>query len=323
MTLTRRLPPMGLSGPVADPELDPALKRVGQGFRAVRRAGSLLLWTALAGCVQTVLLALPGRGKAMLPRLYWAGACRLVGLRVRVIGTAADRVDGRPVLYVSNHSSWLDIPALGSALETCFVAKAEVGRWPVIRTVAWWGRTVFVSRRASGTGRERDAMRARFESGDHLILFPEGTSSDGARVLPFRSSFFALAEPSAVGVPPFVQPISIVFDRLDGLPMGRATRPVSSWYGAMELGSHFWQLSGHRELRATILLHAPIDPESFPSRKALSRAVWQVVADGAAALRQNRPAAPLRAPAPEREPAAGELLDTDTSANARIPLISS
>ena len=91
---------------------------------------------------------------------------------------------------------------------------------------------------------------------------------------------------------PIVQPVSIVYDRLNGLPMGRSSRPVCAWYGDMELGSHFWRLARYRGMRATILLHAPVDPAAYESRKALSRVVWQTVADGAAALRQNRPAQP-------------------------------
>ena len=173
------------------------------------------------------------------------------------------------------------------------MAKAEVGSWPVVRTVARLGRTVFVSRRARDTGRERDAMRARLDAGDNLILFPEGTSSDGSRVLPFRSSFFSVVEERAGCARPMVQPVSVVYDQLGGLPMGRASRAVFAWYGDMELGSHFWQLAQQRGLRATVLLHAPLDPADFASRKELSQAVWETVAAGAAALRQNRPAVPI------------------------------
>jgi 1-acyl-sn-glycerol-3-phosphate acyltransferase len=242
--------------------------------------------------IQAVLLVLPGRGKVVFARTYWAVVSRAMGLNVRVIGTPARPVGGRQIVFACNHSSWLDIPALGGTLEACFIAKEEVGRWPVIRTIARLGRTVFVTRRASETGRERDSMRARLAAGDNLILFPEGTSSDGSRVLPFRSSFFSIVEEGGDGKRPLIQPVSIVYDRLDGLPMGRSSRPVCAWYGDMDLGSHFWRLARYHRLRVTILLHAPIDPAGYPSRKALSRVVWQTVADGAATLRQNRPVQP-------------------------------
>ena len=279
--------------------IDPALSdeafgapgtRAGQMARATWRGGAALACTAPSALLQAALIRLPGRGKVVFARVYWAWLCRIIGLRVQVVGEQARRRDGRAVVFASNHSSWLDIPALGGALEACFIAKQEVGGWPVIRTVARLGRTVFISRRASSTGRERDQMRERLGA-DNLILFPEGTSSDGSRVLPFRSAFFSVVEPQDGGPPPLIQPVSIVYDRLAGLPVGRASRPVFAWYGDMELGSHFWRLAQYRGLGATILLHPPVDPADYPSRKALALAVWQTVADGAATLRQNRPVA--------------------------------
>jgi 1-acyl-sn-glycerol-3-phosphate acyltransferase len=206
-----------------------------------------------------------------------------------MIGTPAYDKTSRPVVFVSNHSSWLDVPVLGGRLNGCFVSKDEVGAWPFVGTVARLGRTVFISRQRHATARERDAMRERLAHGDNLVLFPEGTTSDGSRVLPFRSSFFAIAEGPD---PPLIQPVSIVYDRLDGLPTGRASRAIFAWYGDMDLATHFWRFAQHRGLRASILLHTPLDPARFASRKALSHAVWQAVADGAATLRQNRPIEP-------------------------------
>jgi 1-acyl-sn-glycerol-3-phosphate acyltransferase len=261
-------------------------------FRVLRRGAGVLLWTLPCMPIQALLLMLPGRAKVVFARSYWSMTTRLLGLRVQVIGSAAVSPAGRPVVFVSNHSSWLDVPVLGGRLDACFVSKDEVAGWPFISTIARLGRTVFVSRQRHATGRERDVLRNRLAAGDNLLLFPEGTTSDGSRVLPFRSAFFAVAE----GVePPLIQPVSVVYDRLGGLPTGRASRPIFAWYGDMDLASHFWRFAQQRGLRASILLHAPLDPSRFPSRKALSHAVWQTVADGAATLRQNRP---VQAPAP-------------------------
>lgn len=274
--------------------------RLLQPLRVARRGGGILLWTLPSMLVQAICLALPGRAKVEYARIYWATVCRLLGLRVRVIGALAS-TPGRPVVFVSNHSSWLDVPVLGGRLDACFVSKNEVGRWPVIGTVARLGRTVFVSRQRHATRRERDVLRDRLAAGDSLLLFPEGTTSDGSRVLPFRTTFFAVAEGEQ---PPLIQPVSVVYDRLDGLPTGRASRPVFAWYGDMDLASHFWRLAQHHGLRVTILLHPPIDPSRFAGRKALSHAVWQAVADGASRLRQNRPIeVPAAAVDPVAEPA--------------------
>ena len=251
----------------------------------------ILLWTLGSMPVQGVCLLLPGRPKVAFARLYWAGFSRLLGLRVRVIGALASGGQ-RPVVFVSNHSSWVDVPVLGGVLDGCFVAKGEIAGWPVVSTIARLGRTVFVSRHRGTTVRERDDMRGRLAVGDNLILFPEGTSSDGSRVLPFRTPFFAVAE-KREGSLPLLQPVSVVYDRIGGLPAGRASRPVFAWYGDMDIASHFWRLGQHCGLRATVLLHAPIDPVGYADRKALAQAVWDTVAEGASILRQNRPAQPL------------------------------
>jgi 1-acyl-sn-glycerol-3-phosphate acyltransferase len=272
---------------------------VARRVRVARRGLAVLAWTLPSILVKLVCLLLPGRAKVEFARIYWAVFTRLIGIEVRVIGNRAAGADGRPVIFVSNHSSWIDVPVVGGVLDGCFVAKGDVATWPIISVIARLGRTVFVSRSRAATGRERDAMRATLQAGDKLILFPEGTSSDGSRVLPFRSSFFALAEVSPGEDPgdiPLIQPVSVVYDRLGGLPAGRASRPVFAWYGDMNIASHFWRLTQHIGLRATVLLHAPLDPVRFADRKELSQAVWQIVADGASTLRQNRPARPLDLP---------------------------
>jgi len=272
--------------------------------RAVRRLVMILLWTLFAVVVQSVCILLPGRPKVVFARIYWSMFCRIIGLRVQVAGQPIPGAHGgsrRPVVFVSNHSSWLDVPVLGGRLEACFISKDDVARWPLVSTIARLGRTVFISRNRTTIGRERDSMIGRLARGDNLILFPEGTTSDGSRVLPFRSAFFAIAG----GDPcPLIQPVSVVYDRLGGLPAGRACRPLFAWYGDMDIASHFWRLAQHRGLRATVLLHAPLDPARFANRKALADAVWATVAEGAASLRQNRPARPIdteAVPAPAGE----------------------
>jgi 1-acyl-sn-glycerol-3-phosphate acyltransferase len=271
---------------------------LGGRFRAIRRIASVLLWTVVAIPIQTLLMLLPGRPKVVFGRVYHAVLCWLIGLKVQVIGTPGT---AKPVLFLSNHSSWLDVLVLGGVLEACFVAKTEVGTWPLIRTVARLGRTVFVSRSRGRTGSEAGAMRGRLAAGDSLILFPEGTSNDGTRVLPFRSSFLAAAGSAAQ-----VQPVSVVYDRLGGLPACRRDRPLFAWYGDMEIGSHFWRLARRSGARATVILHEPFDPAMMPDRKAMAAATWTTVSAGAARLRQNRPAVPL-ATVPPAGPSTGPL----------------
>jgi len=269
---------------------------LGGRIRAVRRMVLVLLWTLLCIPVQALLLLLPGHAKARFPVIYHRTLCWLLGIRMQVIGTPCR---DRPVLFVSNHSSWLDIPVLGGVLEAAFIAKAEVGTWPVIRTVAKLGRTVFVSRNRGATGQEAAAMRGRMAAGDSLILFPEGTSNDGTRVLPFRSSFFSITDGARQ-----VQPVSVVYDRLGGLPACRRDRPLFAWYGDMEIGSHFWRLARRSGARVTVVLHEPFPPGLLPNRTALAAEAERIVTMGAERLRQNRPVEPMapRLPQPDTQP---------------------
>jgi len=272
------------SGTPFDDVMEP--RPLGGRLRAIRRMASAVVWTLVAIPIQALLMLLPGRGKLVFPRVYHRTLCWLIGLRLNVVGAASRR---KPVLYLANHCSWLDILVLGATLEACFVSKSEVGRWPLISTVARLGRTVFVSRERGRTGEEAKELRARLAAGDSIILFPEGTSSDGSRVLPFRSAFLAVADSAAS-----VQPVSLVYDRLGGLPACRRDRPIFAWFGDMDIATHFWRLARRSGARATVLLHEPADPAAFPDRKALTAAAARVVSEGAAELRQNRVPAPMR-----------------------------
>ena len=277
---------------------------VARRLRVICRAAAIVALTAPSMAIQAACLAMPGKAKVAFPRFYWARFTAALGLEVRVIGELAAKSSGRPVIFVSNHSSWVDVPVIGGVLPAAFVAKGEIADWPVVRTIARLGRTIFVTRQRGSTARERDAMQAVLARGDNLILFPEGTSSDGSRVLPFRTSFFSVAEGRGIDNPnrrPLIQPVSVVYDRLNGLPAGRSSRPVFAWYGDMDIASHFWRMAQNLDMRVTVLLHASLDPATFPDRKSLAQAVWQTVADGASMLRQNRPAQPLSIGALQRD----------------------
>src|ERR1700722_3530220 len=248
---------------------------------AVRRVVSLA-WTLFAMPTQALMLPLPGRAKVRFAMIYWRGLAFLLGLRLTVVGRLPAH---RPVLFVANHSSWLDIIALGSVLPGCFIAKGAIDHWPLINWLARLGRTVFVSRHRSTVGTEQAQLAARLAAGDNIILFPEGTTSDGVRVLRFSTSFLALAEMAPL---PYVQPVTIVYDRLEGFPVRRHERPNISWYGDMDLASHYARLGRRRHLHATIILDDEIAPGTYADRKALATALEAQVAHNAASLRQGR-----------------------------------
>ncbi|HYP63125.1 MAG TPA: lysophospholipid acyltransferase family protein [Acidocella sp.] len=239
-------------------------------------------WTLFAVPVQAFLLTRPGLGKERFARTYWRGVARTLGLRLRVIG---ELPAARPVLFVSNHSSWVDIVALGAVLPACFVAKGDVAGWQGIGTIARLGRTIFVSRARESVGREQRELAARLAAGDNIILFPEGTTSDGNHILPFASSFLTLAFGPAQ---PAVQPVTIVYDELDGRPAGPEGREEVAWHGDADLAPHFMKLGRRRSIRASIRLGTPIAPGAYQNRKTLTAVLEQEITTTAAALWEGR-----------------------------------
>ncbi|SHO65051.1 1-acyl-sn-glycerol-3-phosphate acyltransferase [Pseudoxanthobacter soli DSM 19599] len=189
----------------------------------------------------------------------WWHRIALALLRVRVLERGRP-AETRPLLILSNHVSWLDISVIGSRMPLSFIAKAEVAGWPVFGLFAKLQRTVFVDRaRRADTGRVTSAIAVRLGRGDPMVLFPEGTSTNGSEVLPFRSALVGaarqtLADGQAVagdqggngaggaGQRAMVQPLSIAYTRLAGLPMGRIKRPLVAWYGDMDLAPHLLAL---------------------------------------------------------------------------------
>jgi lyso-ornithine lipid O-acyltransferase len=228
-----------------------------------------------------------------LPPAYHRLVCRILGIRVAAQGEMARN---RPLLIVGNHTSYLDIEVLGSLIPGSFVAKAEIARWPFFGWLAKLQRSVFIERRSSKAREHKDEIEKRLLEGDVLILFPEGTSNDGNRILPFRSALFSVAERRVEGEALVVQPVSLAYTRLDGMPMGRSFRPFFAWYGDMELPPHLWQMLGLGIVTAEVIFHEPVTIDRFGSRKALAEHCWRIVSEGLASLLTGRP---QRYPAPD------------------------
>lgn len=268
-------------------------RALGSSGRGALRLSLYLLWTLLLIPLQALAVARGWRLYHTLPRFYHRVCTRLMGLDVVVRG---EQVAGGPVLFVSNHSSYLDISVLGSLIPGSFVAKTEVGTWPFFGLLARLQRTVFVERKArTSVDKQRDDIGGRLDAGDSLILFPEGTSSDGNRTLPFKTALFAVAARRIDGRPLTVQPVSVAATRLDGIPMGIAFRPFYAWYGDMDLVPHLWQAFRLGGMTIEVEFHPPVTIDGFSSRKAMADHCRRVVADGVARAISGRPDAPVRA----------------------------
>src|SRR4029078_10184048 len=195
---------------------------IGPPLRGAFRLLTYLALTVLL--VPPYLLAMALRVQPIIrwmPVIYHRVVCTILGIRVRVRGT---RSDVTPTLFVCNHVSYLDIEVLGGLVPGSFVAKAEVATWPFFSTLAKAQRTIFIERSSGKTSASRDEMMRRLNTGDNLMLFPEGTSSDGTRVLPFRSALFGVAQLRRNDRPIVVHPVAIAYTRLDGIPLGRHLR---------------------------------------------------------------------------------------------------
>ncbi len=237
--------------------------------------------------VQAALLRVSPRWARRFPHWYHRQVCRLLGVRLHVEGAVPAAA---PVLLVSNHTSWLDIPVLSAVAPVSFVAKAEVSGWPGVGTLARLQRTVFVDReRRAKVAETAGEIMQRLGIGDHVVLFAEGTSSDGNRVLPFRSSLFAAVKPSRAVVGsasaagdgsadaagarhavPFVQTVGLVYTHLHGVPLGREARALVGWYGDMEMLGHAWRLLQAGPLDVTIRLSEPVPLDAYADRKQLA-----------------------------------------------------
>ena len=214
-------------------------------------------------------LGLPGWG--FISCNYYRLLARLLRLRVRVQG---EPLRGKPVLFVSNHVSWLDIVAIGSIQPVAFVAKSEVRKWPLVGITAEMQRTVFVDRqRRHQTGDAVSQMVDRLAGGTPVVLFAEGTSSDGNRVLPFRSALIGVVREAGArsesGI--VVQPMSISYTAIHGIPMGRQHRPLIAWYGDLDFMPHFKAFLRRGVIDVVVSYGEPIAADATTDRKQLAR----------------------------------------------------
>ena len=203
---------------------------------------------------------------ARIPYHWQRIACALLGVRVKVTGEPA----APPLLIAMNHVSWLDVPVMSSVLPVSFVAKAEVGGWPIVRTLARLQRTVYIDRtRRTETRAATEAIGRRVGAGDVMVLFAEGTTGDGNRILPFKSALIGAAGAVSGGLT-HVQPVAISYMGVHGLPVGRSDRPELAWYGDMDLIPHFVRLAGLGAIDVAISFGEPIPFGPQSDRKAVA-----------------------------------------------------
>jgi len=263
-------------------------------IRVIFIALAFLLLTLVLLPFQLIGIAFNLRLQRSIPHLYHRVLCTLIGVRISEVGR---RSTASPALILSNHVSWLDICVITALAPVVFVAKSEVARWPVFGWLARLQRTVFINRQARHqTGAATAEIAGRLLGGDAVVLFAEGTSSDGVRVLPFRSSLVGAVH-HALGnstrhTEITVQPMSLAYVRFGGVPMGRGLRERVAWYGDAGLIPHLFGVLSAGAVDVTVSWGEAVAYDMRADRKAITRnAEKSVRRMTAAAL---RPAPPPR-----------------------------
>jgi 1-acyl-sn-glycerol-3-phosphate acyltransferase len=235
-------------------------------FAAMRTAMGAAATAAATLPAEILLRAITLNNRPYLPIWFHRGLSRAMGVRIRTHGTPVRR---GPVLFVANHLSWSDIPVLGARVRGSFVAKADVAEWGAVGWLASFARTVYVTRdRRSSTATQKDEIAERLRTGGSIILFPEGTNSDGTGVLPFKSALFSVVE----AVPGLtIQPITLAYTSINGIPVTRRHLPDIAWVGSTELAPHALAFIALGRVTAEIIFHPPLVLADFPDRKALAR----------------------------------------------------
>ncbi|MFW8636356.1 lysophospholipid acyltransferase family protein [Cribrihabitans pelagius] len=252
----------------------------GAGWARVLLRGLLLGALVFGGLACLLLLRLLERPlfrqhrplTPFLTQTVCRGALAILGLRCCSRG----RIMRHPGAVVANHASWLDIFVLNAHKRVYFVSKAEVARWPGIGWLARATGTVFIERDRKKARAQTELFRERLAAGHKLLFFPEGTSTDGLRVLSFKTTLFAPFFNDGLRHASHIQPVSLRYRA----PAGAPAR-FYGWWGDMSFGPHLLKvLSAPRQGVVEVAWHTPLKVSDFPDRKALAAQACDTVRSG-------------------------------------------
>lgn len=233
-------------------------------------------------------LRVPGYPK--LVPFFHAGTCRILGIEVSKSGGISV---ARPTLYICNHISYVDIFILG-CLPAFFIAKSEVAAWPVFGKLAEFQNTLFIERKAGRAKQQLEILKNHLRKGNSLTLFPEGTSTDGVHVEPFKSSLFEAANlsNSSTGVTAprvAIQAVTVAYTHHAGQPIrSQEVRDHYAWYAKMPFLPHFLGLMPLKKVGARIHFHPVCYIDEFETRKECADHCHKLVAQKLDELNSHR-----------------------------------
>ncbi|WFU09329.1 lysophospholipid acyltransferase family protein [Rhizobium sp. CB3090] len=224
--------------------------------------------------LQILCLRFDWKLRRYLPRYWHRIICYWLGIRIHVVGELERR---RPLMLASNHASWLDILVLSAVADVAFIAKSEVRDWPIFGLCAQWQKSVFIEREQKRkTGDQVSEIAERMADGEIMVLFPEGTTSDGNRLLDVKSSLFgaaAAALPKTSDAVVHVQPVAVAYTRVHGVAMGRYYRPLAAWPGDIELMPHLKGIFACGAIDVDVCFGEAVDYRADTNRKEVSATV--------------------------------------------------
>ncbi len=189
-------------------------------------------------------------------------ALRIIGIGFEVQGSLMQE----PGAVVANHSSWLDIFVLNAREGIYFVSKAEVATWPVIGWLAQATGTIFINRNPKEARAQKSVFKKRLLAGHKLLFFPEGTSTDTVRILPFKPTLFAAFYVPELRSKLHIQPVTVIYSA----PPKYDAR-FYGWWGDMDFGTHLLQVLAVRSQGSVrVIYHSPVPVNNFQDRKKLA-----------------------------------------------------
>ncbi len=238
-------------------------------LRFICRLSALTVWVVLGLCAITLLHPfIGGRGRGWTKRHWSRVLLVLCGIQTTRSGSP---LTSGPVLFVSNHVSWLDIFLLNAVRPTVFVAKSEIRLWPVLGWLVAGADTIFIERASRHAVHKVGlAMQDRFTAAQAVGLFPEGTTSPGYDLLPFYANLF---EPARKAHTP-IQPVALVFYR-----HGKRS-DFAAFVGEQSLAHNLWQVLGATGITVEVEFLAPVwepDGDEAPPRAELGHAARQAI----------------------------------------------
>ena len=211
----------------------------------------------------------------IIPYFYHKICLRIFGIKIKTFGKVSIN---SPILLISNHASYLDIIILGSLFKTSFIAKKEISKWPLLGILAKLQNTIFIDRRVSSLKNQENQIIKHLNEKKNLVIFPEGTSSDGNRVLPFKSSLFNIFEKN-LNSKILVQTITIVYKKINGIPMNRIERKNITWHSNMDLIPNIFNVLKKLSIEVEVVFNDEFLPSKEYDRKKLALHCWEKIND--------------------------------------------